>query len=92
MIEVLKTPEERFINLPDFPYEPIFIDDLKNFEGLRLHYVDEGPQNAKHIFLCLHGEPTWSYLYRKMIPIFTESGCRVVVPDYFGFGCSDKPV
>jgi len=57
-----------------------------------LHYVDEGPQNADHIFLCLHGEPTWGYLYRKMIPIFTDEGYRVVVPDYFGFGRSDKPV
>jgi pimeloyl-ACP methyl ester carboxylesterase len=92
MTEVLKTPEERFINLPDFPYDPVYIDNLKGFEGLRLHYVDEGPQNADHIFLCLHGEPTWGYLYRKMIPIFTASECRVVVPDYFGFGRSDKPV
>ena len=92
MTEVLKTPEERFINLPDFPYHPVYIDDLKDFEGLRLHYVDEGPQNADHIFLCLHGEPTWGYLYRKMIPIFTDAGYRVVVPDYFGFGRSDKPV
>jgi haloalkane dehalogenase len=92
MTEVLRTPEERFITLPDFPYAPVYIDDLKNFEGLRLHYVDEGPRNAEHIFLCLHGEPTWGYLYRKMIPIFTDSGCRVVVPDYFGFGRSDKPV
>jgi haloalkane dehalogenase len=92
MTEVLKTPEERFINLPDFPYDPVYIDDLKDFEGLRLHYVDEGPQNADRIFLCLHGEPTWGYLYRKMIPIFTDAGYRVVVPDYFGFGRSDKPV
>ena len=92
MTEVLKTPEERFINLPDFPYDPFYIDDLKDFEGLRLHYLDEGPQNADHLFLCLHGEPTWGYLYRKMIPIFTDAGYRVVVPDYFGFGRSDKPV
>jgi haloalkane dehalogenase len=92
MTEVLKTPEERFINLPDFPYDPVYIDDLKDFEGLRLHYVDEGPQNADRIFLCLHGEPTWGYLYRKMIPIFIDAGYRVVVPDYFGFGRSDKPV
>jgi len=92
MTEILKTPEERFINLPDFPYDPVYIDDLKDFEGLRLQYVDEGPQNADHIFLCLHGEPTWGYLYRKMIPIFTDAGYRVVVPDYFGFGRSDKPV
>lgn len=92
MTEVLKTPEERFINLPDFPYDPVYIDALKDFEGLRLHYVDEGPQNADRIFLCLHGEPTWGYLYRKMIPIFTDAGYRVIVPDYFGFGRSDKPV
>ena len=92
MTEVLKTPEERFINLPDFPYDPVYIDTLKGFEGLQLHYVDEGPQNADRIFLCLHGEPTWGYLYRKMIPIFTDAGYRVVVPDYFGFGRSDKPV
>jgi hypothetical protein len=56
MTEVLRTPEERFVDLPDFPYDPVYIDDLKGFEGLRMHYVDEGPQNADHIFLCLHGE------------------------------------
>lgn len=56
-----------------------------------MHYVDEGPEDAP-VFLCLHGEPTWSYLYRKMIPVFTESGARVVAPDFFGFGRSDKPV
>jgi haloalkane dehalogenase len=87
----LRTPEERFVDLRDFPYGPVYIDNLKGFEGLRLHYVDEGPENADHIFLCLHGEPTWSYLYRKMIPIFTGAGYRVVAPDFFGFGRSDKP-
>jgi len=87
----LRTPDERFVDLRDFPYGPIYIDNLKGFEGLRLHYVDEGPEDADHIFLCLHGEPTWSYLYRKMIPIFTGAGCRVVAPDFFGFGRSDKP-
>lgn len=92
MTKVLRTPEERFINLNNFPFEPLYIEDLKGFGGLRLHYVDEGPKNADHTFLCLHGEPTWSYLYRKMIPIFTDTGYRVVVPDYFGFGRSDKPV
>lgn len=92
MTKVLRTPEERFVNLPDFPYEPVYINDLKGFEGLRLHYVDKGPQNADHTFLCLHGEPTWSYLYRRMLPIFTGAGYRVVAPDYFGFGRSDKPV
>ena len=92
MTKILRTPEERFINLPDFPFEPVYIDDLKGFEGLRLHYVDEGSKNAGHIFLCLHGEPTWGYLFRKMIPVFTDAGHRVVAPDYFGFGRSDKPV
>lgn len=92
MTKVLRTPEERFVNLPDFPYDPVYIDDLKGFEGLRLHYVDEGPKNADHTFLCLHGEPTWGYLYRKMIPIFTDVENRVVAPDFFGFGRSDKPM
>ena len=92
MVEALRTPEERFVDLPGFPYEPVYIDDLKGFEGLRMHYVDEGPQNADHIFLCLHGEPTWSYLYRKMIPVFTAADNRVVALDFFGFGRSDKPV
>ena len=92
MTKVLRTPKERFVNLPDFPYDPVYIDDLKGFEGLRLHYVDEGPKNADHTFLCLHGEPTWGYLYRKMIPIFTNVENRVVAPDFFGFGRSDKPM
>jgi pimeloyl-ACP methyl ester carboxylesterase len=91
MTTSLRTPEERFVNLRDFPYGPVYINNLKGFEGLRLHYVDEGPESADHIFLCLHGEPTWSYLYRKMIPIFTGAGYRVVAPDFFGFGRSDKP-
>ena len=92
MKKVLRTPEERFVNLPDFPYDPVYIDDLKGFEGLRLHHVDEGPKNADHTFLCLHGEPTWGYLYRKMIPIFTGVENRVVAPDFFGFGRSGKPM
>lgn len=92
MIEALKTPDTRFSNLPDFPFRSAYIDNLKGFEGLRMHYVDEGFQNADHIFLCLHGEPTWSYLYRRMIPIFKSAGHRVVAPDFFGFGRSDKPI
>jgi pimeloyl-ACP methyl ester carboxylesterase len=90
--DVLRTPEERFVDLPDFAYHPVYIDDLKGFEGLRMSYVDEGPQGARHVFLCLHGEPTWGYLYRKMIPVFTGAGHRVIAPDDFGFGRSDKPV
>jgi pimeloyl-ACP methyl ester carboxylesterase len=91
-IEALRTPEERFAVLPNFPFEPRYLEDLPGFEGLRLHYVDEGPRDAENLFLCLHGEPTWAYLYRKMIPVFMGAGCRVVAPDFFGFGRSDKPV
>jgi len=90
-VEVLRTPEERF-RLPSFSYAPRYLDDLAGYEGLRLHYVDEGPRDARDVFLCLHGEPTWSYLYRKMIPVFVAAGARVVAPDWFGFGRSDKPV
>ncbi len=92
MIEFLRTPEERFVNLPNFPYEPHYIEDLKGYEDLRMCYYDEGPKDSNEVFLCLHGEPTWSYLYRKMIPIFLGAGYRVVAPDFFGFGRSDKPV
>lgn len=92
MSDVLRTPEERFHGLPDFPYTPNYLEDIKGYEGLRMHYVDEGSRDAAITFLCLHGEPTWSFLYRKMIPVFTAAGHRVVAPDYFGFGRSDKPV
>jgi len=91
-IEALRTPEERFSVLPAFPYEPIYVDDLIGYGSLRLAYIDEGPADAENVFLCLHGEPSWSYLYRKMIPVFTGAGHRVVAPDFFGFGRSDKPV
>ncbi len=89
---VLRTPDTRFTGLPDFPYAPHYVDTLPGFGGLRLHYLDEGPREAAVTFLCLHGEPTWSYLYRKMLPEFTARGHRVVAPDFFGFGRSDKPV
>ncbi len=91
MVTALRTPDDRFVNLEGFPYNPIYIENLKGFEGLRMHYIDEGPRDVDQIFLCLHGEPTWSYLYRKMIPVFTNAGHRVVAPDFFGFGRSDKP-
>jgi pimeloyl-ACP methyl ester carboxylesterase len=90
-MKILRTPEERFRALPFFPFAPHYVDDLPGYEGLRLHYVDEGPKDAREVFLCLHGEPTWSYLYRKMIPPFVAAGARVVAPDWFGFGRSDKP-
>lgn len=91
-IEALRTPEERFSTLPNFPYLPNYIEDLPGFDGLRMHYIDEGSDVEGNTYLCLHGEPTWSYLYRKMIPVFCEAGGRVVAPDFFGFGRSDKPV
>ncbi len=91
-MEVLRTKDERFSNLVDFPFTPHYISNLKNYDGLRLHYIDEGSRAANYTFLCLHGQPTWSYLYRKMIPIFVNAGYRVVAPDYYGFGRSDKPV
>ena len=92
MIDTLRTPEERFDDLPDFPYTPRYLDNLKGFEGLRLPYLEEGPQGSVATFLCLHGEPTWSSLCRRMIPVFTRAGGRVVAPDVGGFGRSDKPV
>ena len=92
MLNVLRTPDERFHGLPNFNFDPVYIEDLKGYEGLRMHYVDKGPLNAGSVFLCLHGEPTWSYLYRKMIPAFLDRNHRVIAPDFFGFGRSDKPV
>ena len=89
--EFVRTPDEAFENLPGYNFTPNYVDDLEGYEGLRAHYLDEGPVDAKHTFLCLHGEPTWSYLYRKMAPVFLEAGHRVVAPDFFGFGKSDKP-
>lgn len=88
---MLRTPEDRFRDLPGFPYEPKYLEPLEDYPGCRIHYVDEGPVDAPATWLCLHGEPTWSYLYRKMIPVFLAAGHRVVAPDFFGFGRSDKP-
>lgn len=87
----VRTSEERFENLPGWDYAPSYIEDLAGYEGLRWAYVDEGPKDAP-VFLCLHGEPSWGYLYRKMAPVFLKAGYRVVIPDMFGFGRSDKPV
>jgi haloalkane dehalogenase len=83
----LRTPDARFENLPDYPFAPHW-HVLPS--GLRMHYVDEGPRDAPAV-LMLHGEPSWSYLYRKMIPVFTAAGLRSIAPDLIGFGKSDKP-
>ena len=86
-MEILRTPDARFENLPDYPFEPHYIE----VDGLRIHFLDEGARSADPI-LMLHGEPSWSYLYRKMIPLFAAAGHRVIVPDLVGFGRSDKPL
>lgn len=90
-MELLRTPEDRFANLPDYTFAPHYLEALPGDGGLRMHYLDEGAPDAP-VALCLHGQPTWSYLYRKMIPAFTTAGMRVIAPDLFGFGRSDKPV
>lgn len=86
-MESLRTPDARFRNLPDFDFAPHYVD----VDGLRLHYLDEGPRGAAPIVL-LHGEPSWCYLYRHMIPPLVAGGYRVLAPDLIGFGRSDKPV
>ncbi|RZU38676.1 haloalkane dehalogenase [Fluviicoccus keumensis] len=90
-MEFLRTPDERFANLPGYPFAPHYVQ-VDDSEGgsLRMHYLDEGPAGAP-VVLMLHGEPSWSYLYRKMIPIVTAAGYRVIAPDLIGFGKSDKP-
>jgi haloalkane dehalogenase len=90
-VKSLRTPDERFAKLPDFPFLPHYLD-VPDGEGgsLRIHYLDEGPSEAG-VVLMMHGEPSWSFLYRKMIPVFAEMGHRAVAPDLVGFGRSDKP-
>ncbi|WP_332813640.1 tRNA adenosine(34) deaminase TadA [Ramlibacter sp.] len=89
--DALRTPDERFAGLPDYPWAPNYVSDLPSLAGLRMHYLDEGPREAPFTWLCLHGNPSWSYLYRRMIPVFLAAGDRVVAPDLIGFGRSDKP-
>jgi pimeloyl-ACP methyl ester carboxylesterase len=93
-IAAVRTPDERFAGLPDFPFAPHYLDELPGYAGLRVHYLDVPPAApaSGRTVLCLHGQPTWSYLYRKMIPVFVAAGHRVVAPDFYGFGRSDKPV
>ena len=91
-MESLRTPDSRFEHLSGFDYQPHYLQ-VSDFEGgeLRMHYLDEGPRDGATVLL-LHGEPSWCYLYRKMIPIITAAGLRVIAPDLIGFGRSDKPV
>jgi len=89
--DALRTPERCFENLPGYPWSPHYISDLPALKGLRMHYLDEGPPEPARTWLCLHGNPAWSYLYRKMLPAFLEQGDRVIAPDLVGFGKSDKP-
>ena len=86
-IEFVRTPDACFDNLDDYPFSPNYVE----VDGLRYHFVDEGPRDGE-VILLLHGQPTWSYLYRKMIPVLVEAGYRVVAPDHIGMGRSDKPV
>jgi len=81
----LRTPDEQFASIQDFPFQSKYVQ----IDGMRMHYVDEGSGNE--VSLMLHGEPSWSYLYRKMIPVFVAAGFRAVAPDLIGFGKSDKP-
>jgi haloalkane dehalogenase len=87
-VEFVRTPDACFENLPDWPYEPQYVE----IDGLRQAYVDVGPADAKETILLLHGQPSWSYLYRKMIPVLAEEGHRVIAMDHLGFGRSDKPI
>jgi tRNA(adenine34) deaminase len=90
--DALRTPDAAFAGLPAYPWKPRYISDLPALGGLRMHYLDEGEGGPTgKTFFCLHGNPAWSYLYRKMIPVFIEAGHRVVAPDLIGFGKSDKP-
>jgi len=88
-MHVLRTPDEAFASITDYPFQPNYLDvDTEGGEPVRVHYVDEG---SGPVVLVMHGEPSWSYLYRKVIPILTEAGFRVLAPDLIGFGKSDKP-
>jgi len=87
----VRTADDRFDELPGYPWPAHYTSALAALGGLRLHYLDEGPRDAPFTWLCLHGNPAWSYVYRHMIPVFVNAGHRVVAPDLPGFGKSDKP-
>jgi haloalkane dehalogenase len=89
--DVLRTPDDRFEGLPDFPFEPHYAEvEADGLDPVRMHYLDEGPADGP-VALLLHGQPTWSYLYRTVVPVLVDAGIRVVAPDNIGFGRSDKP-
>ena len=90
-MQILRTPDARFTRLADYPFEPRYVE-IRDADGtaLRMHYVDEGARDAP-VVLMFHGEPTWSYLYRRIIPIVSSAGLRAIAPDLVGFGRSDKP-
>lgn len=91
-MKYVRTPDSRFEDLQDYAFEPNYVS-VPDHEGgkLRMHYLDEGPPDGE-VILCLHGQPTWSFLYRRMVPIFSAAGYRVIAPDFVGFGRSDKPL
>ena len=89
--DALRTPEARFVHLPNYPWPPHYTSTLPALAGLRLHYLDEGPATAPLAWLCLHDSPAWSYWFHTLIPVFLQAGHRVVAPDLVGFGKSDKP-
>jgi haloalkane dehalogenase len=90
-METLRTPDDRFEGLPGYEFEPHYVEVPDGDNGrLRVHFLDEGPADGE-VVLCMHGEPSWSFLYRHMVPLLTEAGLRVVAPDLVGFGRSDKP-
>ncbi|MCV7278959.1 alpha/beta fold hydrolase [Mycolicibacterium flavescens] len=87
---VLRTPGDRFVALPDFPFDPHYVDaETRGIDPLRMHYVDAGPPDAPVVVL-LHGQPTWSYSYRHVIAVLVDAGLRVIAPDHIGYGRSDK--
>src|SRR5262245_31339885 len=93
-MDVLRTPDERFANLPGYDFQPNYVE-VPAGDGsdatIRVHYLDEGPSDAAETILLMHGEPSWSFLYRKMIPVLVDAGYRCIAPDLVGFGRSDKP-
>ncbi len=90
-MNILRTPDDSFENLSGYPFKPNYVEISDNESNeLRIHYIDEGPMDADSVIL-MHGEPSWSYLYRKMISIIIDAGYRAIAPDLIGFGRSDKP-